>query len=148
MTINIKCNLKYSFNFKPRFLNISNVTTALNSRIYCKNLIYFILFLEYFLKRSQFKDYSLYIQKQMKKNQPILRAPNKHKKAQVHLKLERYFCILTFNYSLNLVNLDKRILFFLISAINNSFWFFESSLISLRVKKFIVNVPIKKLCEL
>lgn len=148
MNINIKCSLKYSLNFKPRFLNISNVSASTNSKIYCKNLIYFILFLEYFLKKNQIKSYSMYVQKKIKRNQPILRAPNKHKKAQVHLMLERYYCILSFQYNLSLTTLSINTIYFLVALLNKSFWFFESSLVNLRVKKFFVSLPIKKICEL
>lgn len=121
MNITIRCSLKYSLNFKPRFLNINNANAAINSKLYCKNLIYFILFLEYFLKKNQIKSYKMYVQKKIKRIQPILRAPNKHKKAQVHLMLERYYCILSFQYNLTISALDTRIIYFLVNLLNKSF---------------------------
>ncbi len=148
MNIRIKCNLKYSLNFKPKLVNSEVANTMTSSKIYCKNLIYFVLFLEYFFKKNQFKHYRLYVQKRVNQLQSVLRAPNKHKKAQVHLKIERYFCIVSFVYEVHLKKFDVSTVYFLVNYLNDSFWFFESSLAYLKSKKFVVYYPIKQLCEL
>lgn len=143
--------LKYSFNFKPKFLNVVNTSNSIktNSKLYCKNFIYFILFLEYFFRKNRiFTDYSVIVLKKISKLQPILRAPNKHKKAQVHLKLERFYCKLLFKYNFNLVHLNNANIIFFIKFFSSSIWFFESSLISLRMKRFNVSIPLKNICEL
>lgn len=140
--------LKYSFNFKPKICQLKNAISFIDNKIYCKNFIYFILFVECFFKKNCFSKYSMYIYKKSRTIQSILRAPNKHKKAQFHLKQERYFCILRFslNYTLNFCSLNK-VLFF-VKNMHKILWFFESSLISLRVKRIRVSIPLSCVCEL
>lgn len=148
MRINVNYSLKYSFNFKPKICQLKNAVNLVDNKIYCKNFIYFILFVECFFKKNCFNKYSMYIYKKSRAIQSILRAPNKHKKAQFHLKQERYFCILRFSliHTLNFCSLS-RVLFF-IKNMHKILWFFESSLISLRMKRIRISVPLSHICEL
>jgi len=91
LNLSINCILKYTFNFKPKLFNINSLNSSINSKLYCKNFIYFMLFVEYFLKKNSLKNYKICIFKRNKSCQSVLRAPNKYKKAQVHLKIERFF---------------------------------------------------------
>ena len=80
-----------------------------------------MLFVEYFLKKNSLKNYKICIFKRNKSCQSVLRAPNKYKKAQVHLKIERFFFLVKFDFLLNLAELNLNILIYLIKKLNNYF---------------------------
>ncbi len=146
MNINLEVNLKYLLNFKPKLGNTSNFFASHNNKIYCKNLLIFIIFLEFFLKKNKyFLNVNLVTYKKKKKLNSFLRAPNKHKKAQISLCVERYYLLVKFNFiffvnNIMIFNLPIFI-FYLINSIN----FFESTLMSMKTKKIIYKIPLKKI---
>jgi hypothetical protein len=146
LNINLEINLRYLLNFKPKLGNISNLAVNSNNKIYCKNLLIFIIFLEFFLKKNKyFLNVNLKTFKRKKKLNSFLRAPNKHKKAQISLCTERYYLLVKFNFTF-FCN-DKMILnlpifiFYLIDSIN----FFESTLMLMKTKKIYYQIPLKVL---
>lgn len=146
MNINLEINLKYLLNFKPKLS--SHASTYLNvidnNKIYCKNLLIFIIFLEFFLKKNKyFLNINLITFKKKTKLNSFLRAPNKHKKAQIALSVERYYLLLRFNFILFLTpKIFYKLPIFLLNLLN-SLTFFESTLMSMKTKKIIYKVPLK-----
>jgi len=131
------------YNFKPKILNVNTVLKS-NNKIYCKNLLMFILFLESFSNNKiNINNVNISFYKKLKKLPSFLRAPNRYKKASVSLKLERYFLFLRFQFDI-LFKKDYfsfKTFLVLINFLNNSFNFFESSLIYMKSKKIIVKLP-------
>ena len=143
MNINMEINLKYLLNFKPKLSNLTNLSN-INNKIYCKNLLVFLIFLEFFLKKNKyFLNINLRVYKKKRKLNSFLRAHNKHKKAQISLCVERYYLLLKFNFSFfllsNMVYNLPIFIFNLLDSIN----FFESTLVLMKTKKIIFSLPLK-----
>lgn len=134
-------------NFKPKFNNTKLNLTGITNKLYCKNLLIFIIFLEFFLKNNNnyFLNVKLSTLKKKSKLNSFLRAPNKHKKAQVALSIERYYLYLKFTFFCNIQSnmLYKLPLFFY--TLLNSINFFESTLMSMKTKKLTYVVPFCKM---
>lgn len=131
-------------NFKPKILNFDNLSKY-NTKIYCKNLLMFILFLEQFSKnKSTINFIKFVILKKKKRLSSFLRAPNRYKKASISLKLERYFFFLTlkFDFFLKKELFNINMFYLLIVFLESSFNFFESSLIYMKKKKILITFPI------
>ena len=143
MNINVIINLKYLLNFRPKLDSLTNLIVE-NNKIYCKNLLIFLIFLEFFLKKNKyFLNVTLStLQKKYKLNS-FLRAPNKHKKAQISLCANRYYLFLKFNFLFLLPNgaVHRLPIFFynLLESMN----FFESTLVLMKTKKITFKLPLK-----
>jgi hypothetical protein len=138
----LKCHLKYSLNFKPKFNNIFIILN--NNKIYCKNFFFFLLFLEFFIKNINYNININFIKKKTHIQQ-LLRAPNRYKKAQLSLISIKYYFVISLNFLFN-ININNLYVFKFITIFFNTFLiFFESTLITLKLKKFIFNVPLNNL---
>lgn len=144
MNINLEINLKYLLNFKPKLDNTSSLVVDSKNKIYCKNLLIFIVFLEYFFKKNKyFSNIKLVTFKKKKKLNSFLRAPNKHKKAQISLCVERYYLLIRFKFTFFLLkDFIKKVSCFVFNLLK-SIDFFESTLVSMKTKKIIYSLPLK-----
>lgn len=137
---NIKISLKYHTNFKPNTEGYSSVLNK-KKKIYCKNIFFFFLAFEYLYKWRGKKSLILHIFciKLKKKIITYLRAPNRSKKAQVNLTLNRYLLLISLhiklsqpnNYTNNFNNNPIHILIYIISLLFKNFNFFESNILLL-----------------
>jgi hypothetical protein len=106
-----------------------------------------MIFLEFFLKKHKyFSNIKIVTWKKKTILNPFLRAPNKHKKAQISLCDEKYYLLLRISFLFKLnnsIHIYKLPIFFfnLLKSIN----FFESTLVSMKVKKIKYTIPLGSL---
>ncbi len=144
MKYNIKLKLKYLSTFKPHLY--TSITYNNYSVLNIRQFFYFILFINmiqsnYLNYISNKYKYSIFIFKKYKKLPVFLRAPYKHKKAQIRLKNILY-CI-NIVYCFNYVNLDNYINSYnLIIFLSNILSFFDSPLLNLYKQTYEINTSV------
>ncbi len=138
MTLNVVVSLFYSLNYKPNF---KRNKFSSSDKIFCKNFFFFIFFIEYFFfkKNKQFKGdktiFSMVVLKKNKNYNPILRAPNRYKKAQYKIFKEYYEIRFLYSFIIVVNNYVNKLIIF--NSLND-FNFFESSLVFLKKKKISI----------
>lgn len=112
MKKNNKINLKINYisNIKPNSnLKIKKLKYK-NSKIFCKNFIFFILLLNYSRKNNNL-NIKLFIKKNKIKSFTILRPPYRHKLSRHQICIKRYNLILKILIPLNrkiiITNINK-----------------------------------------
>jgi hypothetical protein len=101
----IKVNLNYTSNFN---VNISS-NNLLKKKIFCKNFIIFLMFLNFFKKNN----ISVFFKPIFKRSFDILKAPYRFKMSKNQLYFSRFDILISFFFNKHiLVSNHKNILFF------------------------------------
>lgn len=139
----IKLKLIYQTSYKPlNDLRRGKQKKNISKKIYYKNYIYLYLILQFFKNILSNLSFKFYFFKKKNYFRNILRAPNRHKKAQTKLAFVYYYGILTltfdtFNFN---SNFNFNLYFIYFNFLNQFFNFFESNLLILQKKQIILPI--------
>lgn len=132
--------LKYQTSYKPlnNFKN-NKQTVNISKKIYLKNFIYIYLILNFLKDDLKLINFKFFFKKNKQYFKNILRAPNRHKKAQTKLMFLYYSATLKLTLQNSLIDfVHLKQIFILFLYLNEFFSFFESSLLSLQRKQFML----------
>lgn len=133
----VSFTLKYYFYYKPLLNN-----KKISNKIFLKNFLFILLFLEYFNSKKNFKIFYLFKKSQKNQNKmSIIRSPQRNKNSQIKLKVEQYCVSIIISFVSNITYFSfNQFKFF-----KDNFPFFESSLFFLKNINFLIFLKKKSL---
>ena len=113
----IKLKLNLISNYNPCSRNNINGVNTISKKIFCKNFILFLLFINFL----QFYKLSIFIKPKFKRNFTLLNAPYRYKLSKSQFFFSRFHILINFNFVINttvqslnnIILLYKNLFFFL-----------------------------------
>ena len=110
----IKLNINFISNYNPFSLENVNIN-FIKKKIFCKNFIYFILFLNFF----NFSKSSIFVKPLFKKKFTILNAPYRYKLSKTNFFFSRFHILLNLTFNLGILNSNLTLIIVLLNNLFN-----------------------------